>query len=67
MGTVTNLTLKKQKLDFMRSKVGDRYIMKMMRESGAILGGEPSGHIILGEHATTGDEFVALKSSNVSK
>ena len=35
--------------------VGDRYVLESMREGGFVLGGEQSGHIIMSEHATTGD------------
>jgi phosphoglucosamine mutase len=48
------------------AKVGDRYVLEEMKRTGAILGGEQSGHIIFGEHATTGDgiltaiEFLSL-------
>ena len=42
-------------LNFVRTKVGDRYIIEYMRSNGCILGGEPSGHIIFIKHSTTGD------------
>jgi phosphoglucosamine mutase len=42
-----------------RTKVGDRYVMERMREGGFNIGGEQSGHIILRDHATTGDGLMA--------
>lgn len=49
-------------LSFARTKVGDRYIIEKMQEVGSFLGGEPSGHILLRSHTTTGDgALCALK------
>ncbi|MFO0530770.1 phosphoglucosamine mutase [Brevundimonas sp.] len=46
-------------LSLERTKVGDRYVMERMREGGFNLGGEQSGHIILHDHATTGDGLMS--------
>jgi len=40
------------------TKVGDRYVLEAMKEQGASLGGEQSGHIIFLEHNTTGDGII---------
>ncbi|QLC23602.1 phosphoglucosamine mutase [Parasphingopyxis algicola] len=42
-----------------RSKVGDRYVLEMMRAKGCNVGGEQSGHLILTDYATTGDGLIA--------
>ena len=46
-------------IEVFTSKVGDRYVLEMMREKNAFLGGEQSGHMIFLEHNTTGDGIVS--------
>ncbi len=54
--------LKTQNIKFIRSNVGDRYVKEKMQKHNFNLGGEQSGHIILGKFATTGDGLlVALE------
>ncbi len=53
---------KSQKIKFIRANVGDRYVKEKMQKNKFNLGGEQSGHIILGKFATTGDGLlVALE------
>jgi phosphoglucosamine mutase len=53
---------KLHKIKFIRSNVGDRYVKEIMHKKKFNLGGEQSGHIILGKFATTGDGLlVALE------
>ena len=51
--------LKGISLNLERTKVGDRYVVEHMRANGFNIGGEQSGHIVLGEHSTTGDGLMA--------
>ncbi len=46
-------------IDMHRASVGDRYVLEAMREMDRNVGGEQSGHIILSDHATTGDGLIA--------
>ena len=53
---------KLNKIKFLRANVGDRYVKEKMQKNNFNLGGEQSGHIILGKFATTGDGLlVALE------
>lgn len=42
-------------IEVLTAPVGDRFVVEKMVETGAVLGGEQSGHIVFGEHSTTGD------------
>jgi phosphoglucosamine mutase len=60
---MTNLAFEKAMarlgIPFGRAKVGDRYVLEMMREKGWELGGENSGHVICLDKHTTGDGIVS--------
>ncbi|ANO51516.1 phosphoglucosamine mutase [Woeseia oceani] len=51
--------LKKAGIEFLRAKVGDRYVLEALRETGGIIGGETSGHMICLDQTTTGDGLIS--------
>ena len=57
--TMSNMGLEvalgREGIKMLRAPVGDKYVLEEMQKSGAILGGEQSGHILFLDHATTGD------------
>lgn len=62
------LAMKERGITVIKTKVGDRYVLEQLQTSGAVLGGEQSGHIIFLEHNTTGDGLVtALQLASVMK
>lgn len=53
------VALKELGIPFARAKVGDRYVMSMLKEKGWRIGGESSGHVLNLSHASTGDGIIA--------
>jgi phosphoglucosamine mutase len=53
------VALRESRIDFQRAAVGDRYVLGMLRDTGGILGGETSGHILCLDKTTTGDGLVS--------
>ncbi|MDO8849063.1 MAG: phosphoglucosamine mutase [Coriobacteriia bacterium] len=53
-----DVALRERGISVVKTRVGDRYVLDQMRASGAVFGGEQSGHVIFLEHATTGDGLV---------
>ncbi len=51
--------LQRMGLEHIKSQVGDRYVMEEMQASGAVIGGEDSGHLIFHKYHTTGDGILA--------
>ncbi|MDX3071825.1 phosphoglucosamine mutase [Streptomyces sp. NPDC088354] len=49
------LAMEREGIDLIQTAVGDRYVLESMKEHGYALGGEQSGHVIILDHATTGD------------
>lgn len=67
---MSNLGLKKfckqNDINFLETKVGDRYVLERMKQEGYIIGGEQSGHVIFLDYSTTGDgELTAVQFLNV--
>ena len=60
--------LGRNSINFVSSKVGDKYVLRDMLDGGFNLGGEQSGHIIFLDHATTGDgQLTAIKLLSIIK
>ena len=64
VGTVmSNLGLEhaltKEGITFHRAKVGDRYVLEKLRQTGGVLGGETSGHLLCLDRTTTGDALIS--------
>jgi phosphoglucosamine mutase len=53
------VALKKRGVQFVRAKVGDRYVLEILHEKGWLLGGEGSGHLLALDKQTTGDGLVS--------
>lgn len=53
------LALKRRGVDFVRAKVGDRYVLEVLAEKRWLLGGEGSGHLLVLDKHTTGDGLVS--------
>ncbi len=55
------IALRSSGIKMLRAPVGDKYVLEEMQKSGAVLGGEQSGHIILARDATTGDGLLTAR------
>jgi phosphoglucosamine mutase len=53
------VALRESGIEFQRAQVGDRYVLSLLRETGGVLGGETSGHIVCLDKTTTGDGIVS--------
>lgn len=53
-----DVALRERGITVVKTRVGDRYVLDQMRASGAVFGGEQSGHVIFLDHATTGDGLI---------
>jgi phosphoglucosamine mutase len=62
------LALRRLGVEFLRAPVGDRHVLAKLRESGGVLGGETSGHILSLDRTTTGDGLItALQVLRIMK
>ena len=50
--------LRAENIEFKRARVGDRYVLEALKETGGIIGGETSGHMIVLDKTTTGDGII---------
>jgi phosphoglucosamine mutase len=50
--------LGERNIDFRRAAVGDRYVLETLKETGGVIGGETSGHMIMLDQTTTGDGLI---------
>jgi phosphoglucosamine mutase len=63
-----DIALRRENIKIVNCKVGDRYVIEKMQETGSPIGGEQSGHIIFSHYATTGDGLLtSLKIAEVIK
>ena len=53
------IALQRQDIEFRRASVGDRYVLETLRQTGGIIGGETSGHVICLDQTTTGDGLIS--------
>ena len=53
------IALRQEGVEFLRARVGDRYVLAMLKEHGGVLGGETSGHLLCLDRTTTGDGLVS--------
>jgi phosphoglucosamine mutase len=51
--------LRSEGIEFLRARVGDRYVLAMLKEHDAVLGGETSGHLLCLDRTTTGDGLIS--------
>ena len=63
-----DIAMKKEEINTIKTKVGDRYVLEEMLKNDYVIGGEQSGHIIFSDYNTTGDGLVtALQLAHIVK